>query len=52
MSIWPKGTYFSEILFQMQKFLFLEMYLKISFAKWRPFYLGLNVLEYKPYCLY
>ena len=42
----PLGTNFSEILIEIHTFSFKEMHLKISFAKWRPFCLGLNVLSY------
>ena len=44
LSIRPKGIYFSEILFKIQKFSFKEMHLEAS-AKWRPFCLGLIVLS-------
>ena len=40
----PLGTNFSEILIGNQTFSFKKMHLKISSAKWRAFYLGLNVL--------
>ena len=43
--IWTLGTNFSEILSEIHTFSFKEMYLKISSAKWRPFCLGLNVLN-------
>ena len=39
------GTYFSEILTGIQTFSLKKMHLKISSAKWRPFCLGLNVLN-------
>ena len=39
------GTNFNEILSEIHTFSFKKMYLKISFAKWRPFCLGLNVLS-------
>ena len=39
-------TNFSEILIGILTFSFTKMHLKISSAKWRPFYLGLNVLTY------
>ena len=42
--IGPLGTNFSEILIGIQTFSFKKMYLKVSSAKWRPFYLGLNEL--------
>ena len=40
----PLGTNFSEIVSRIQAFSFKKMHLKMSSAKWRPFYLGLNVL--------
>ena len=40
----PLGTNFSEILIGNQTFSFKKMHLKILSAKWRPFYLGLNVV--------
>ena len=33
--IWPLGTYFSEILIDIQTFSFTKMYLKMSSAKWQ-----------------
>ena len=39
----PLGTNFSEILIGIQTFSFKKMYLKMSFAKWHPFCLALNV---------
>ena len=39
----PLGTNFSEILIGNQTFSFKRMHLKMSSAKWRPFYLGLIV---------
>ena len=45
LAIRPKGTYFTEILFKIQKFSFKDMHTKMSSAKWRPFCLGLNVLS-------
>ena len=44
--IGPLGTNFSEILIEIQTFSFKKMRLKVSSAKWRPFCLGLNVLNY------
>ena len=38
-------TNFSEILIGFQTFSFKKMYLKMSSAKWRPFCLGLKVLN-------
>ena len=40
----PRGTNFSEILIGNQTFSFKKMHLMMSSAKWRLFYLGLNVL--------
>ena len=45
MLIGPLGTNFSEILFGIQTFLFNKMHLKMLSAKWRPFCLGVNVLN-------
>ena len=39
------GTNFSEILIEIVTFSFKKMRLKVSSAKWRPFCLGLNVLN-------
>ena len=39
------GTNFSEFLIVIHTFSFNKMPLKMSFAKWRPFCLGLNVLR-------
>ena len=33
----PQGTYFNEILFEIQVFSFKKMRLNMSSAKWRPF---------------
>ena len=41
----PLGTNFSEIVIEIDKFSFKNMYLKMSSAKWRQFCLGLNVLK-------
>ena len=43
--IGPLGTHFSEMLIGIQTFSFKRIYLKMSFAKRRPFCLGLNVLK-------
>ena len=43
--IGPLGTNFSENLFKILAFSFSKMRLKVSSAKWRPFCLGLNVLN-------
>ena len=40
------GTNFSEILIRIQIFSFKKMHMKMSSAKWRPFCLDLNVLNY------
>ena len=42
--IGPLGTNFIEIVIWIETFSFKKMHLKMSFAKWRPFSLGLNVL--------
>ena len=42
--IWPLGKNFSEIYIEIFTFSFKKMRLKVSFAKWRTFCLGLNVL--------
>ena len=42
--IGPLGTNFSETSIEIHTFSFKKMHLKMSSAKWRPFYLGLNVL--------
>ena len=39
------GTKFSKSLNKIHTFWFKKMQLKMSFAKWRPFCLGLNVLK-------
>ena len=43
--IGPLGTNFNEILIEIHTFSFKKMHLKMSSAKWRPFCLGLNVLN-------
>ena len=43
--IGPLGTNFSEILIGIQTFSLKKIHLKMSFAKCRPFCLGLNVLK-------
>ena len=43
--IGPLGTNFSEIVIGIQTFSFKKMRLKVSFAKWRLFCLGLNELK-------
>ena len=40
------GTNFTEILLEILTFSFKEMRLKVSSAKWRPFCLSLNVLNF------
>ena len=42
--IGPLGTNFSEFLIVIYACSFNKMHLKMSSAKWRPFFLGLNVL--------
>ena len=41
----PWATNFSEILIGIHTFSFKKTHLKMSSAKWRPFYFGLNVLS-------
>ena len=43
--IWTLGTNFTEISSEIHAFSFKKMHLKMSSAKWRPFCLGLNVLN-------
>ena len=43
--IGPLGTNFSEFLITIHTFSFNKMHLKMLSAKWRPFCLGLNVLN-------
>ena len=52
--IWPWGTTFSEILIEIHIFSFKKVYLKMSYAKCRPFCLCLNVLtcEVSIQCIY
>ena len=47
-SLW---TNLSEMIIETHTFSFKKIHLKISSAKWRPFYLGLNVvnLQQKPF---
>ena len=42
------GTNSSEIVIEMHTFSFKKTHLKLSSAKWQPFYLGLNVLTQCP----
>ena len=43
--IGPQGTNFSEMLIEIHTFSFKKIHLKMSSGKWRPFCLGLNVLN-------
>ena len=43
--IWPLRTNFNEISIGIQTFSFKKMHLKMASAKWRPFCLGLNVIN-------
>ena len=43
--IGPLGTYFSEILNEIDKYAFKKMHLNLSSAKWQTSCLGLNVLN-------
>ena len=40
--IWTSGTYFSEILIEIQTFSFKKVHFKLSSAKWRPGTRGLG----------
>ena len=44
--IGPRRTNFSGILIEILTFVFKKMCLKVSSAKWQPFYLNLNMLMY------
>ena len=46
--IGPLGTNFSEILIEIHAFSFKKVHLKMSSGKWRPFWLGLNVIYEGP----
>ena len=46
--IGPLGTNCSEILIAIETISFKQKHLKMSFGKWRTFYLGLNVLRCVP----
>ena len=43
--IGPLGIYFNEIVIEIHTSLFQKIHLKMSSGKWRPFCLGLNVLN-------
>ena len=43
--IGPLGTNFSEVVIEIHIFSFKKSHLKMSFGKWRPSCLGLNVLN-------
>ena len=45
--IGPLGTNFSEMLIEIHTFSFKKIHLKMSSGKWRPFWLGLNMLMSK-----
>ena len=45
LAIRTLGTNLSEISFEIHTFAFKKMHLK-AFAKWQPFFLSLNVLNY------
>ena len=51
LSIRTQGTYFNEILFEIQIFSFKKMHLNMSSAKWRPFFPGENKLMIRKYSL-
>ena len=48
--IWTLGTNFVEVLSEFHAYSFKKMYFKMSSAKWRPFSLGLNVLNIHTVC--
>ena len=41
----PLGTNFSEIMIEINTFLFTKMHLEMSSGKWQPFWCGLNELN-------
>ena len=43
--IGPSGINFSEISIEIHTFSFKKIHWKMSFGKWRPFYVGLNVIR-------
>ena len=45
LSIWPQVTHFHEISFKNQKFSFTKLHLKLSSAKYRPFWFSFNVIN-------
>ena len=46
LSIGHPGTNFNEISIKIHTFSFTKIHLKMSYGKWRPFCLGLNVLRW------
>ena len=46
LSIGPLRTYFSENLIKIQQFSLTKMHVKMTSAKWRPSFLGVNVLRW------
>ena len=52
LSIGPLETNFSEILAEIIICSFKKMYLIVSSAKWRPFFIGLNVLRNSSYLMW
>ena len=49
--IGPLGTNFSKISSKIHTFSFKKKHLNMSSVKWRPFYLGLNVLKIQDCCM-
>ena len=45
LEYWPLGTNFSEILIEIHSFSLKKMQLKMPSGKWRPFCVGLEVLN-------
>ena len=50
LSIRPQGKCYSEIVVRIQTSSVKEIHMKMSSGKRQPFCLGLNVLEFTPYC--
>ena len=48
--IGPLGTNFSEVLIKIYTFSFKKTLLKMLYGKWRPYFLGLNVLAELAHC--
>ena len=44
LDLWKQTTNFNEISIKIHTFSFKKIHFKLSFGKWQPFYLSLNVL--------